>query len=64
VAYKNGCHPGAVWRSTDLQVHTPREVRINIEHFARPIPDDMWQELKAEGLIRGDTPVPDGACGL
>ena len=36
------------------------EVRANLDHMERPIPHDLWQELKAEGLIRADTPVPGG----
>jgi D-threo-aldose 1-dehydrogenase len=28
--------------------------------LARPIPDALWAELKAEGLVRPDAPVPSG----
>ena len=38
---------------------SPEEVRVNKQHLARSIPDDFWQELKAGGLIRADTPVPN-----
>jgi len=27
--------------------------------FRHPIPDAMWQELKAEGLLAEEAPVPD-----
>jgi D-threo-aldose 1-dehydrogenase len=28
--------------------------------MARSIPGALWDELRAEGLIRPDAPVPDG----
>jgi D-threo-aldose 1-dehydrogenase len=31
------------------------------ELMRRPIPDDLWAELKAEGLIAPDARVPDGS---
>ena len=34
------------------------EVKTNLSLMARPIPDDLWQELKAEGLLRSDAPTP------
>jgi D-threo-aldose 1-dehydrogenase len=34
------------------------------ELMRRPIPDDLWAELKAEGLIAPDAPVPDGTGGV
>jgi D-threo-aldose 1-dehydrogenase len=37
---------------------SPEEVSANIEHLARPIPEDFWLELKHEGLIRQDAPTP------
>ncbi len=43
--------PGAV---------TPYEVTRNIEAMERPIPADLWAELKHEGLLREDAPVPSG----
>lgn len=30
----------------------------NAEMFAVPIPDDLWLELKADGLLREDAPIP------
>jgi len=34
------------------------EVRQNLDDFGRDIPADCWAELKAEGLLREDAPVP------
>ncbi len=36
----------------------PEEVRLNLQYMRAEIPDDLWAELKAERLIRGDAPVP------
>ena len=41
--------PGAV---------SERQVRENVEHFAVEVPTDVWEELKAEALLREDAPVP------
>lgn len=37
------------------------EVRQNATAAARPIPADLWQEMKHEGLIPQDAPVPQNA---
>jgi len=37
---------------------TPDEVTRNIETFAVEIPDALWADLKAEGLLRPDAPTP------
>lgn len=34
------------------------EVEQNLAHVRHPIPADLWAELKAEGLLREDAPVP------
>ena len=34
------------------------EVRQNLAWMRRDIPDALWAELKAEGLIRAEAPVP------
>ncbi|MBX3028882.1 MAG: aldo/keto reductase [Chloroflexi bacterium] len=34
------------------------QVERNIEVFRTPIPADVWAELKHEGLLRSDAPVP------
>ncbi len=37
----------------------PDQVRRNVAAFASVIPADFWTELKHEGLLRADAPVPD-----
>jgi D-threo-aldose 1-dehydrogenase len=37
----------------------PDQVRRNVAAFATWIPADFWAELKHEGLLRADAPVPD-----
>lgn len=37
---------------------TPDEVRQNVAIFETPVPTALWSDLKAEGLIRQDAPVP------
>ncbi len=39
---------------------SPGQVIANVEAFRRPIPDALWSDLKAEGLLRPDAPVPTG----
>jgi D-threo-aldose 1-dehydrogenase len=36
------------------------EVRQNLSHMRRAVPAALWSELKAEGLVRQDTPLPGG----
>jgi D-threo-aldose 1-dehydrogenase len=36
----------------------PDQVRRNVASFGHPIPADLWAELKHEGLLRADAPVP------
>ncbi|HET6467318.1 MAG TPA: aldo/keto reductase [Geminicoccaceae bacterium] len=36
----------------------PEQVEANLAHMRHPIPADLWVELKREGLIRQDAPVP------
>jgi D-threo-aldose 1-dehydrogenase len=42
--------PGAV---------TPEEIYRNVVHMSTKIPADLWSELKHEGLLRPDAPVPN-----
>jgi D-threo-aldose 1-dehydrogenase len=42
--------PGAV---------TPDEIHRNVALMSTKIPADVWSELKHEGLLRSDAPVPD-----
>jgi D-threo-aldose 1-dehydrogenase len=37
---------------------SPEEVRDTVEQLRRPVPDAMWEELRAEGLLAPGTPVP------
>lgn len=37
----------------------PDQVRRNVEAFGQSIPADFWAELKHDGLLRADAPVPD-----
>ncbi|MFF3607935.1 aldo/keto reductase [Streptomyces sp. NPDC002463] len=37
---------------------SPEEVRDTVERLRRPIPDALWDELRAEGLLDPGTPVP------
>jgi D-threo-aldose 1-dehydrogenase len=36
----------------------PDQVTRNVASFTHPIPGDLWAELKHEGLLRADAPVP------
>jgi D-threo-aldose 1-dehydrogenase len=36
----------------------PHEVRRNVEILHTPVPGALWSDLKGEGLIRADAPVP------
>lgn len=36
----------------------PEQVARNVAAFSHPIPADLWAELKHEGLLRADAPVP------
>lgn len=37
----------------------PHHINANLAHMRAAIPAGFWAELKAEGLIRADAPVPD-----
>lgn len=37
---------------------TPQEIRQNFELMTTPIPAALWRDLKTEGLLRADAPVP------
>ena len=39
---------------------TPQEVERNVETLSVDIPQGLWDDLKAQGLIRPDAPVPTG----
>jgi D-threo-aldose 1-dehydrogenase len=37
------------------------EVRDTVDQLRRPVPAALWDELRAEGLLAPDTPIPAGA---
>ncbi|MEV6737163.1 aldo/keto reductase [Streptomyces sp. NPDC051104] len=43
-----------------IGLRSAREVDDAIEQYHRPIPDALWQDLRASGLVAADVPVPDG----
>lgn len=36
------------------------ELEQNLAYIRQPIPADLWSELKAEGLVAAEAPLPDG----
>jgi D-threo-aldose 1-dehydrogenase len=51
-------HPAVV--NVTLGMRTAEEVRRNVELHARRVPDGLWDELRAQGLIRADVPTASG----
>ena len=49
-------HPAIV--SIIPGTRTPAQLADNLAGLARTIPSDFWAELKHEGLLRADAPVP------
>jgi D-threo-aldose 1-dehydrogenase len=39
-------------------VRSPQEIDEDERMFRIPIPSGLWDELKAEGLLRSDAPTP------
>jgi D-threo-aldose 1-dehydrogenase len=37
------------------------QVRQTVDHLKRPVPGELWQRLRAEGLLAANAPVPSGA---
>lgn len=54
-------HPQVV--SVIPGANSPGQVQQNLEHMAHSIPDDLWAELKHDGLLRSDAPIPGDAIG-
>ena len=52
--------PAAHPAVTDVVVGaaTPAQVEANADRAATPVPDALWADLVAEGLLRADAPVP------
>ena len=44
--------------STIPGVMSPQEVNDNLQMMSAEIPQDLWSELKTEGLLRADAPTP------
>lgn len=42
---------------------SPAQLRETLSHYRAPIPDALWTDLKAEGLIAPDAPVPRRQSG-
>ena len=53
-------HPAIA--SVVLGAVTPAEVERNLAGYATPVPAALWAELKGEGLLRADAPVPGGGA--
>lgn len=49
-------HPAVV--SVLVGMRSPAEVAANLAAFDHPVPDDLWAELRAEGLLAPDAPAP------
>jgi D-threo-aldose 1-dehydrogenase len=49
-------HPAVV--SVCAGAHSPEQMRRNAELRSARIPDDLWDDLKGEGLLRQEAPVP------
>lgn len=49
-------HPAV--RSVIPGPSSPEQVRSNLKWMRTPIPAELWAELKREGLLRADAPVP------
>ena len=39
-------------------IRSSAELEENVAHFTRDIPVDLWRELRAEGLVPADVPLP------
>jgi D-threo-aldose 1-dehydrogenase len=49
-------HPAVV--SVCLGARSAQQIERNASLYDQPIPHEVWSELKAEGLLRDDAPVP------
>jgi D-threo-aldose 1-dehydrogenase len=38
--------------------NAPDQISANLRHLEAKIPVSLWSDLKAEGLLRSDAPVP------
>ena len=51
-----GAHPAVA--TVVLGAVTPAEIERNVALVARPVPAELWSDLRAEGLIPAHAPVP------
>jgi D-threo-aldose 1-dehydrogenase len=49
-------HPQAA--SVIVGLASPDEVWATMANIAAPVPDGLWTDLKAAGLLRAEVPVP------
>jgi D-threo-aldose 1-dehydrogenase len=49
-------HPAI--RTVCLGAYSAPQVRRNAALFDIDVPEDLWSELRAEGLLRADVPTP------
>ena len=54
-------HPAVV--NVTLGMRSADQVARNAELHAKPVPAELWSTLRAEGLIRSDTPTHGGVRG-
>ena len=54
------------WATVLLGVKSPQEVELNVGTIeqAAAVPDQLWAEAKAEGLLPPDLPVPAAGAKL
>jgi D-threo-aldose 1-dehydrogenase len=52
-----GAHPAVV--SVCVGARSATQIERNAALSRKPIPRDVWAELKATGLLREDAPLPD-----
>ncbi|MFJ9241126.1 aldo/keto reductase [Streptomyces sp. NPDC101776] len=48
-------HPATI--NVTLGMRSPEQVARNVELHSRHTPEDLWDDLRAQGLIRADVPV-------
>ena len=53
------------WAAVLLGVKSPEEVELNVGTIeqAAAVPDQLWADAKAEGLLPADLPVPGAGAG-
>jgi D-threo-aldose 1-dehydrogenase len=54
-------HPAVV--NVTLGMRNPEQVRRNAQLHHQPVPESLWSDLRAQGLIRPETPLADDIGG-